>query len=268
MKKTLSTYLTAGVMTLAMLQLCSCVTHEELLNFNTGQPFPDSLSTIRNLPDLKIQPDDLLSIKVKALDMEAAVPYNLDLETAQNAGANSLQNTRALLGYLVDKEGNIDFPQIGTIKAAGKTTLELKNELENALKPYLNDPVIQVRFFNFRITLMGEVNRPGTFVIPTERVSILDALGQAGDLTVYADRTNILLIREQQGKREFIRLNLQDRNIFNSPYFYLVQNDLIYIEPVDVKTASIRDQSQRITPWISVIGTVVSLIISIISLTK
>jgi polysaccharide export outer membrane protein len=168
----------------------------------------------------------------------------------------------------VDKEGNIDFPQIGSIKAAGKTTDELKNDIEMALKPFLNDPAIQVRFFNFRVTLMGEVNKPGTYIIPTERISILDAIGQAGDLTVYANRANLLLIREQEGKREYVRLNLQDRNIFNSPYFYLVQNDLIYIEPVELKTASIRDQSQSITPWISVVGTVVSLIISIISLTK
>jgi polysaccharide export outer membrane protein len=252
----------------AMIQFCSCVSHDTLLNFNTGQPFPDSLSVIHNLPVLKIQPDDLLSIKVRALDMETTIPYNIDTETSLNSGSNSLQSTRALLGYLVDKEGNIDFPQIGSIKAAGKTTDELKNDIEMALKPFLNDPAIQVRFFNFRVTLMGEVNKPGTYIIPTERISILDAIGQAGDLTVYANRANLLLIREQEGKREYVRLNLQDRNIFNSPYFYLVQNDLIYIEPVELKTASIRDQSQSITPWISVVGTVVSLIISIISLTK
>ncbi len=253
---------------LLLLPWWGCVSHTELLNFNTGQPFPDSLSAIYNLTELVIQPDDLLSIKVKALDMEAATPYNLDLESTQGNAANALQSTRALLGYLVDKEGNIDFPQIGTIRAAGKTTYALKQELETALRPYLNDPVIQVRFFNFRVTLLGEVSRPGTFVIPTERVSILDAIGQAGDLTPYANRTNILLIREQQGKRQYIRLNLQDRNIFNSPYFYLVQNDLIYIEPVELKTATIRDQSQRIAPWISVVGTIITLIISIISLSK
>lgn len=249
-----------------ILFLSSCVSYEKLVNFNTGQPFPDTMQGIHNLPILKIQADDLLSIKVKVFDMLLAIPYNIDPEGVQ--GAANLQNTRALLGYLVDKEGNIDFPELGTIKAAGKTTSELKAEIEEKLKPFLNDPVVVVRFINFRITLLGEVTRPGTYTIPNERMSILDAIGLAGDMTVFANRTNVLLIREQDGKREYIRLNLQDRDIFNSPYFYLLQNDLVYIEPDEIKAASIRDRSQQIAPWVSVVGTAVSLIIAIISLTK
>lgn len=254
------------VCALFIILLNSCVSYDTLVNFNAGSHFPDSGQVIQNLPILIIQTDDLLSIKVKAFDMELALPYNIDPEGVQ--GATALQNTRALIGFLVDKEGYIEFPQLGTIMAAGKTTAELREEIEEKLKPYLKEPVVVVRFINFRITLLGEVNRPGTYTIPNERLSILDAIGLAGDLTVYANRTNILLIREQDGKREYIRLNLQDRNVFMSPHFYLVQNDLIYIEPEEIKAASIRDRSQQIAPWVSVIGTAVSLIIAIISLTK
>lgn len=257
-------YFTGGL--LFLLSLNSCVSYDTLVNFNTGPQFPDSAQAIRNLPVLKIQADDLLSIRVKVFDEALAIPYNIDPENAQ--GGNNLQNTRALTGYLVDKEGFIDFPQLGPLQVAGKTTSELKKEIEEKLMPFLKDPVVVVRFINFRITILGEISRPGTYTIPNERISIFDAIGQAGDMTVYANRTNVLLIREQDGLRQYIRLNLQDRDIFTSPYFYLVQNDLIYIEPEEIKVATVRDKSQQIAPWISVAGTIVSLIIAIISLTK
>lgn len=252
-----------------ILCLQSCVSPQDLVYFNQGQTFPDSLQDIQNLPVLKIQTDDLLSIRVRAsgLDPEIAAPYNLDPVTGQFVGGQMGEN-RAAIGYLVDKEGYIDFPALGAIKVVGMTTAELKEEIEQRLVPYLKDPIVIVRYFNFRITMLGEVRSPGTYVMPTERVSILDALGEAGDMTDYANRRNVLLVREQEGRREYVHLDLHDRNIFKSPYFYLVQNDLIYVEPVSLKAAGIRDQSQRITPWISVVGSTLSLVVAIISLTR
>lgn len=244
----------------------SCVTHSELLNFSQGAPFPDQPETIPELPQLSIQPDDQLSIRVQALDMEAALPYNVDPPTmnANNLGSGGI---RPLIGYLVDRNGYIDFPVLGRLKVGGMTTGEVRQMIINQLKPdKLKDPVVTVRFLNFRITVLGEVGSPGTFTVATERVTILDVLGLAGDLQPYANRNNILITREQNGQRTYGRIDLQDRNIFNSPFFYLQQNDFIYVEPLPERTASLRDQSQRVIPYISAGITVITFILTISNL--
>lgn len=243
----------------------SCVSYEQLLNFNEGDEFAELSKDITNVPTLKIQADDLLSIKVLALDMEAALPFNID---PPNGGSINLGSagTRPLIGYLVNSGGVIDFPVLGEIGVAGKTMDELKTALADELKVYLKDPVIVVRFLNFRVTVLGEVNHPSTFFLSNERVTLLDALGQAGDLTSYANRKNVLVIREQNGERTFGSLDLQNRRIFESPYFYLQQNDVIYIEPLDEKTSTVRDQTQRILPWLSVITSLTTLVITLSTL--
>lgn len=241
----------------------ACVTHDELLNFSQGNPFPETSEEIPELPILKIQPDDLLSIRVQALDIEAAIPYNVDPPTMNinNIGGG---NIRPLLGYLVDREGYIDFPVLGRIKVGGRTTGEVRELLTRQLTPeYLKDPVVIVRFLNFRVTVLGEVTQPGTFSISTERITVMDALGLAGDLAPYANRTNILVTREQNGQRTYGRINLQDRNVFNSPYFYLQQNDFIYVEPLQERTAALRDQSQRVLPYISAGVTLITLVLTL-----
>lgn len=213
------------------------------------------------MPTLKIQHDDLLSIKITALDMEAALPFNIDPPTGnQNLNAGI---ARPLIGYLVDSEGYIDMPVMGKILVAGLTFQELKEELIQQLGAYLKNPVIVIRFLNFRVTVLGEVATPSTFFMSNERVTLLDALGQAGDITPYGNRTNILVIREQNGEREFGRLNIQDREIFQSPYFYLQQNDVVYVEPLEEKTSTVRDQTQRILPWLSVITSLTTLVITL-----
>ena len=125
-----------------------------------------------------------------------------------------------------------------------------------------------VRFVNFRISIFGEVSSPGNFVLPNERITILDAVSGAGDLTEYANRTNILIIREYDGTREYGRINLQDRDLFNSPYFYLKQNDIIYVEPLKEATAATRDQAQRILPWLSIITSLTTLTLTIVNLAR
>ncbi|MEN0003595.1 MAG: polysaccharide biosynthesis/export family protein [Bacteroidota bacterium] len=251
-----------------ILLLNSCVSHQELLNFNEGAPFPSSPEAIGEIPPLKIQPDDLLSIRVLALDLEAVVPYNIDPPNMANMQIQAGQGARPLFGYLVDNEGYIDFPNLGRIKIAGLTTGEARALLIDKLSEYLVDPTVVVRFLNFRITVLGEANSPGTFLFANERVTILDALGQAGDLSDYANRTNILVIRQQNDQRTTGRINLQETNIFESPYFYLKQNDVIYVEPLNEKTAVVRDQTQRILPWVSVITGLVTLTLAITSFTN
>lgn len=246
-----------------ILTASACVTHKELVNFNEGPEFPlrDSVGVV---PALRIQPDDLLSIRVRALDMEAAEPFNLDPERSQNIAGGGAQ--RATFGYLVDNEGFIDVPVLGALKVEGLTTNELKDTITQKLQTYLTNPVVVVRFTNFRITMLGEVGRPGTLTMQNERVTILDAIGQAGDLGVYANRKDILVIREQDGVREFGHINLNSRTIFESPYFFLKQNDVIYVAPVKEKTVLVRDQTQKIAPWIAVISSILTLALTLKSL--
>lgn len=246
-----------------LLLLSSCVTHEDLLNFTQGEEFPTVPKSIQNLPQLSIQPDDLLSIRIKALDPAAAVPFNIDSENMGNMNMGGGAGTRPLIGYLVDRQGTIDLPILGKIEVIGKTTDEVRQIIADKLKPYLQEPVVAVRFLNFRITVLGEVGRPGSFSVANERITILDILGLAGDITPYGNRTNILVIREENGQRKFGQLNLQERDIFGSPYFYLRQNDVIYVEPLEVRTASIRDQSQRILPWLSAITALTTLALTL-----
>lgn len=247
---------------LLALLMSSCVSHEQLLNFSEGEDFSQLPKDISNIPTLKIQADDLLSIKVTALDIEAALPFNIDPPTG-NQNLNAGGGMRPLIGYLVNSSGNIDFPILGKIQTAGLTTDELKAYLREQLEPYLKDPVIVVRFLNFRVTVLGEVTNPSTFFLANERVTILDALGQAGDLTPYGNRTNLLVIREQNGQRNFGQLSLHDRHIFESPYFYLQQNDVIYVEPLEEKTSTVRDQTQRILPWLSIITSLTTLVLTL-----
>jgi polysaccharide biosynthesis/export protein len=248
------------------LLLSSCVTHDELLNFTEGPEFPGSPVDIQNLPQLEIQPDDLLSIRVRALDPVAAEPFNVDplgMNMNMNMGGGGM---RPLIGFLVSRDGTIDFPILGTVKVIGMTTDELKELLLEELDPFLKDPVVLVRFLNFRITVLGEVLAPGTYFVAQERVTLLDMLGMAGDITPYGNRTNVLVIREQNGKRVTARMDLQQRDLFESPFFYLQQNDVIYVEPLPTRTASIRDQSQRILPWLSAITALTTLALTLSNL--
>jgi polysaccharide export outer membrane protein len=239
-----------------------CITHEELINFSQGEPYPKVPQAITTPPELEIQPDDLISIRVYALDLEAALPFNVDPPT-MNVNQMGDGSNRPLFGYLVDNKGYIDFPILGSIRAGGLTTDQLKGVILAKLKSYLKDPVVTVRFLNFRLTVLGEVSRPGSYLVANERLSILDALGLAGDVTPYANRMDVQIVREENGYRTYATLNLQDRDIFKSPYFYLQQNDLVYVSPLEERTASLRDQSQRALPYLSAGVTLVTLILTI-----
>jgi polysaccharide export outer membrane protein len=171
--------------------------------------------------------------------------------------------------YLVDVEGYISFPVIGKIKAVGMTKIALTNYIKESLYPqYITEePIVLIRFANFKVSVIGEVLRPGSFVIDNEKISLLEALALAGDMTIYGRRNSLLLIREQNGHRETIRIDMRDKNLVNSPYFYLQQNDVIYVEPNDPRArASGISAAESIT--ISVVGTLISLTTLIINVLK
>lgn len=190
---------------------------------------------IDNTVKPKILPNDLLSINVSSLSAESNTLFNQGVIVTGGSSAGNRSGSQGAEGYLVDADGFIQFPILGKIKLGGLTKEEARKKLLVALQEYLKDPVVNIRYLNFRITVIGEVRSPSTIIVPTESVNILTALGMAGDLTVYGKRENVLIIREEEGVRTMTRVNLNSRDILNSPYFYLQQNDIIYVEAVKTK---------------------------------
>ena len=191
------------------------------------------------LYDAKIMPKDLLSITVNTTDPQAAAPFNLTVQTPLNAAQTNINTTTqpTLQQYLVSNEGDIDFPVLGRLHVGGLTKNEAENLIRERLKPYLKEsPIVTVRMANYKISVLGEVAHPGTFNVSNEKVNVLEALAMAGDMTVYGIRTNVKLIREEaDGKREIIELDLTKSDIVLSPYFYLRQNDILYVTPNKTK---------------------------------
>ena len=195
--------------------------------------------------ELKLQAGDIIQILINSLNPEATSVFNLGNSTpAFGAASRQVQgrpddnlNLKAVAdptgsnnGYLIDRDGDIDFPVLGKLKAMGLTTREFKEQLRMKLDKYLTEPIVNVRLLNYTITVLGEVAHPATYTIPGEQITLIEALGMAGDLTVYGKRENVLLVREEGGKRMFIRLNLNSSDLFKSPYYYLKQKDALYIE--------------------------------------
>ena len=240
----------------------SCVSYQELVNFRDIEAAQVQIEEIDNNLELKIQPKDLLRIQVQSVDPLAAAPFN-DPALASGLGQVSNQNLQLFSGYLVDEDGYIDLPLLGRVKAAGQTVESLQFLIRGKLDAYLIDPVVNVRYLNFKVTVLGEVARPGVLPLPNSRVTVLEALGLAGDLTPYADRSSVLVVREQDGERLYKRLNLQDDNVFSSEFFYLRQNDVLYVEPIRARTATVSDPGQRIITYVSPLLSVVGIIIAL-----
>ena len=182
-----------------------------------------------------IQPDDLLSITVSSLSPESNQLFNSGSMPAAGSRSGTTSGTTSGEGYLVSGDGTINFPVLGSVKLAGLTKEQAVSKMTAEIKNHVKNPLVNIRFLNFKITVVGEVNRPSTFTIPTERINMLEALGLAGDLTPLGKRENILLIREREGVRSAIRINLASKELLNSPYFYLQQNDVLYVEPIKAK---------------------------------
>ena len=215
--------------------------------------------------ELRIAPDDMLSITVSSVVPDAAAPYNLPAVSYSEPGKSELTIVPNLQVYTVSRDGDIYFPTVGRIHVEGMTRNELAKYIEDKIRPELEDPFVLVQFMNFKVVVLGEVKNPGQIPVQTERVSILDAIGAAGDLTVYGERENVLLIREENGKRIYHRFNLSDVSIFESPYFYLRQNDVVYVMPnkAQQKNSNYNQFSQY---RISIVSTVVSAVSVLTSL--
>lgn len=190
----------------------------------------EEIPVVQNEPI--IHNDDMLSIVVSATDPLTVAPFNLPIISYSSPGEEKLSTTPTMQPYVVDINGEINFPIIGKIKIGGLKKSEAVALIKEKLQPYLKDPIITIQFLNYKITILGEVQKPGTYTISNEHTSILQALGIAGDLTIYGRRDNVLLIREKEGgKKEYIRIDLTQADVLSSPFYYLQQNDVIYVEP-------------------------------------
>lgn len=246
-----------GVITLI---LASCSSYKQVPYLqnaaivNTSEPQP--------LYDAKIMPKDLLTITVNTTDPEAAAPFNLTVQSSINAArTTTLTQQPTLQQYLVNNEGNIDFPVLGTLHIGGLTKSEAEDLIREKLKPYLREtPIVTVRMTNYKISVLGEVARPGTFTVSNEKVNVLEALAMAGDMTIWGMRNNVKLVREDAtGKREIVYLDLNDADIVTSPYYYLQQNDIIYVTPNETKAKN-SDIGQSTTLWLSATSILISMV--------
>ena len=248
--------------------LGSCGSSKQIAYFQNA----DSLSyaASKGLFDAKIMPKDLLTITVSTTDPKAATPFNLSVTNTLNATGYLSTGAGSLQTYLVDNDGFINFPVVGQLKVGGMTKRQCENYIRDKILPYMSkteNPIVTVKMASFKVTVAGEVKAPGVFNVDQEKISVIEALARAGDLTIYGKRGNVLLIREDDtGEKSVHRLNLNDANLINSPYYYLQQNDYLYVEPnsVQAKNSAIGSST---TIWISVVSiltSVASLVVNVL----
>ena len=244
----------------------SCVSQRKLsyLRDVTAASADSINQTFTSQKENYITKGDLLSIFVNALDIQAVQAFNLPVANVQNLGARQVSAAvggGSLQGYWVDPEGNIDFPVLGKLHVEGMTTTALRDTMTQLISRSVKDPIVNVGILNFTVTVLGEVKNPGRHTVSDQGLTIFDALGLAGDLTIYGKRNNVLVSREVDGKMEFARLNLNDQAIFASPYYHIRQNDVIYVEPNNARAIS----SQNIPLYLSMITTLGSMATVIVS---
>lgn len=213
--------------------LTSCISQKEVAYFQDESPeTKNKVIDITNRYVPTIQPADILSIYVSSLNPEATNFFN-PYAPAERISAVPTQpgQISTSVGYLVDTEGMVELPLLGKLKVAGLNTIQAREIIREKLKVYLKEPTVNIRFLNYKVSVLGEVTRPSLFNVPNEQITLPEALSLAGDITIYGRRDNVLIIRETDGKREFARINLNNRDVFNSPYYYLHPNDVVYVEP-------------------------------------
>ena len=237
---------------LAVLLLASCTSYKKVVYLQDVVPIKQQ--DIEQKYEVIIHNDDLLAIMVNSKNPELALPFNMPL----------------VLGYLVDSQGNIDFPILGKLHVEGLTRLQLTELIKTRLMEgdLIKDPIVTVQFLNYKISVMGEVARPGSFSISGDRITLLEALSMAGDLTIYGRRDRVAVIRETDGKRTILFHDLRSADIFQSPCYYLQQNDIVYVEPNKTKgNQSAINQNNSMSVWltgVSILASIASLITTII----
>ncbi len=235
------------IIALIALFVSSCATRKEVVYFQDAKDFETVVDT--DTFESKFKVNDILNIYISTFDAEATRPFNL-MKATENGRSEAVD-------YLIDKDGYIDYPVLGKIKLLGLTVQGAKKLFLEKLAVYLKDPIVNIRLANFRVTVLGSVNRPGTYEISGERITILEALGKAGDLNIKGRRDNVLVIRDFNGTKVYTRINLTNKESMNSPVYYLTQNDVVYVEPNKsaISTSSLDNRT-------SIVVSIVSLLIT------
>ena len=251
-----------------ILMLASCASSKKVAYFQNAAE--GVVAKSEGLYDAKIMPKDILTITVSTTNPEAATPFNLTISNTLNVTGQTYSGSGVLQTYLVDNNGEIDYPVVGNIKVAGLTKNECQELVKSKIKSFLaedENPIVTVRMSSYRVTIIGEVRSPGVVPVGTEKMSILEALASVGDLTIYGKRDNVMLIREEaNGQKVIHRLNLNDADIISSPYYYLQQNDIVYVEPnsVQAKNSAIGSSTTIWFSLVSIMTSVASLLVNIL----
>jgi polysaccharide export outer membrane protein len=242
-----------------ILFLFSCASRKDIVYYQDidSATFKDKVNSY----EIKIQPDDLLMIIVSGDDPEIAAPFNLKNYTTVNPAKQDIAGSQATQLYLVDTDGYIDFPVLGRIKVGGMPRSQVVQLFHDKISVYIKNPIINLRLMNFKVSVQGEVTLPGTYNVTSERITLLEALSMAKDLTTYGKRDNILIIREIENKKTYNRVDITKSDFMNSPFYYLAQNDVIYVEPNKTKI-----NGSVVGPNTGVIISVTSLLITLITL--
>lgn len=207
------------------LMLSSCASKEDIVYFQDAKKFETIVSD--NTQNNTFKVNDVIGINVSTLDPTASIPFNLVNSVRQEGSFAQPQQ----LDYIVDKNGEIDFPVLGAVKVMGLNPQETKDLLKEKLKPYLKDPIINIRLRNFRVTVLGQVNRPGTYQVNGEQITVLEAIGLAGDINIKGKRDNVLIVKDFNGTKVYNRIDLTSKDVLSSNSYYLTQNDVVYVEP-------------------------------------
>lgn len=248
---------------LIALSVLSCASPKKIIYFqgnienNTGDAQPDSAKNFTT----RIKTDDLLMILVSSPVSGVATEFNLPVVSTMDDNPGLAYGRQVIQNYLVDRNGFVILPVVGKVKLAGYTKDEAMAVLKKELEKYIKDPIINLRIVNYKISVMGEVAKPGPHESITERITILEALSLAGDLTIYGDRSNVLVIREIDGVKTYNYVDLRSKDIINSPYYYLTQNDVVYVQPNRTKV-----NSSVVGPNLTVAISAVSLLITVVAL--
>lgn len=251
---------------LIIILFSNCTSQKKLSYFNkVNEGAADSINSKSDFGhEAKIKSGDVLVITVTGSDPNAVAVFNLPVIAYSTPGSENFYGVQTQQPYTVDVDGTINFPVLGKLKLQGLSRSEAVNLISGKLTEYVQNPIVNVKFLNFNVTVLGEVLRPGQYPISNERTTILDALGMAGDMTPYGRRENVLVTREHNGKLQFARLNLNEADVFTSPYYYIQQNDVIYVEPNSVRSIS----SQNIPLFLSSVSTLATLITLTYSISK
>ena len=257
------------VFLLVLIAATGCVTRKSLTYLrDVNSESADSINK-HFVPsaEITIKPADALTIFVSALDQEAVAPYNLPTVSFNDPSTTQVKTTPMLLTYRVDEDGNIEMPVLGKLHVAGLVRAEAEELIKASLEKHVFNPMVQVNLVSAKVSVLGEVARPGTVNISNGRLTILEALAAVGDLTPYGRRDNLLISREVNGKMEFVRLDLTKDNLLTSPYYYLQQNDVIYVSPNGVRAIN----SANISLWLSTVSTMASaatVIVTIVNVSR